>query len=106
MVGSLTPPYYAVIFTSRRTAGDNGYAAMADLLVALAEEQPGFLGADAARNDVGITVSYWKDMDAIQRWKTQADHAIAQQKGQDIWYKDYSLRIAKVEREIHFPPAD
>ena len=31
-----TPPYYAVIFTSERTDGDNGYAEMADEMVSLA----------------------------------------------------------------------
>ncbi|WBF66737.1 antibiotic biosynthesis monooxygenase [Desulfovibrio subterraneus] len=105
MVGTLTPPYYAVIFTSVRTEGDNGYAEMAGRLAELAMNQPGFLGADSARSGLGITVSYWKDMESIRRWKAQADHAAAQRTGQEMWYASYSLRIAKVEKEVHFPPA-
>ncbi|MCG8520173.1 MAG: antibiotic biosynthesis monooxygenase, partial [Pseudomonadales bacterium] len=35
------PPYYAVIFSSHRTEGDNGYEAMADRMVELAVSQPG-----------------------------------------------------------------
>ena len=65
------PPYYAVIFTSVRTEGDNGYAEMADRMVELAEQQPGFLGVESARNDVGITVSYWADLDSIKKLENE-----------------------------------
>ncbi|KZY69695.1 antibiotic biosynthesis monooxygenase, partial [Oleiphilus sp. HI0067] len=66
------PPYYAVIFTSHRTEGDNGYGQMADRMVELASKQPGFLGVESAREDVGITVSYWSDLESIKRWKKNA----------------------------------
>ncbi len=33
------PPYYAVIFTSVRTAGDNGYGEAANRMIELAEQQ-------------------------------------------------------------------
>lgn len=92
------PPYYAVIFTSLRTEGDHGYGAMAQRMVELASEQPGFLGVESAREDVGITVSYWRDLDSIRNWKQHAQHLIAQRRGQDIWYAEYSVRIARVER--------
>lgn len=52
------PPYFAVIFTSTRTEGDNGYSEMAQRMVELAQEQLGFLGVESAREEVGITVSY------------------------------------------------
>ena len=48
------PPYYAVIFTSIRTEGDNGYSETAERMLELAKQQPGFLGAESARNDIGI----------------------------------------------------
>ncbi len=67
------PPYYAVIFTSVRTEGDqDNYAAMADKMVQLAAEQPGFLGIESAREGVGITVSYWQDLASIKQWKENA----------------------------------
>ena len=53
------PPYYAVIFTTTRTNVDEGYAEMAERMVELAQQQDGFLGAESARNSIGITVSYW-----------------------------------------------
>lgn len=93
------PPYYAVIFTSTRTEGDNGYGAMAERMVALARQQPGFLGAESARNDVGITVSYWKDLESIRAWKANAEHLEAQRLGRAQWYSAFTTRIAKVERD-------
>lgn len=94
------PPYYAVIFSSTRTPADNGYAAMADRMVELAAEQPGFLGVESTRgaDGFGITVSYWADEAAISRWKTQAEHRIARERGNTDWYQHFELRVAKVER--------
>ena len=93
------PPYCAVIFTSIRTPGDNGYAAMAGKMLALAAEQPGFLGLDSAREDVGITVSYWTDLESIAKWKENARHRAAQALGREQWYAGFTTRVAKVERE-------
>jgi len=94
------PPYYAVIFTSVRTeADDDGYAAMAEHMDALARAQPGFLGVESAREGVGITVSYWRDLESIRAWKANAEHLVAQRTGQARWYSDYTTRIARVERD-------
>ena len=93
------PPYYAVIFSSYRTDGDNGYADMAQRMVELASEQPGFLGMESAREHVGITVSYWESLEAIRHWKQHAQHQEAQRLGHQIWYSSFRIRVAKVERE-------
>ncbi|RZL64230.1 MAG: antibiotic biosynthesis monooxygenase [Variovorax sp.] len=93
------PPYYAVIFTSLRTDGDAGYGAMAGRMDVLARQQPGFLGVESAREGVGITVSYWRDLESIRAWKANAEHLVAQHTGQARWYSDYTTRIAKVERD-------
>lgn len=96
------PPYYAVIFTSVRTEGDHGYAEMADRMVELAQQQDGFLGVESARNEVGITVSYWRDLDSIRKWKENAVHSLAREKGRIEWYKSFKTRITKVERDYGF----
>lgn len=96
------PPYYAVIFTSVRTEGDNGYAEMADRMLELARLQDGFLGVESARNEVGITVSYWRDPESIQKWKENSEHTFAREKGRTDWYKSFQVRIAKVERQYGF----
>lgn len=97
-----TPPYYAVIFTSINTDENNGYAEMADLMVELASQQAGFIGVESARNELGITVSYWKDLDSIRKWKQHTEHKIAQKKGRSEWYKQYKTRISRVERDYGF----
>ena len=96
------PPYYAVIFTSVRTPGDNGYAEMAQQMVALAQQQDGFLGMESAREDIGITVSYWKDLASIEKWRNHIDHTIARNRGRSIWYSQFKTRIAFVERDNEF----
>jgi heme-degrading monooxygenase HmoA len=97
-----TTPYYAVIFTSTRTAGDNGYGDMAAQMEALARQQNGFLGVESAREEVGITVSYWKSLEDIATWKAHTDHLFAQRKGRSDWYRQYKVRICLVEREYGF----
>jgi heme-degrading monooxygenase HmoA len=94
------PPYYAVIFTNQRTANDRGYSATADRMMELAAQQPGFLGAESARDadGFGITVSYWTSEAAIRNWKANAKHQDAQAIGKKTWYADYAVRVAKVER--------
>jgi heme-degrading monooxygenase HmoA len=94
------PPYVAVIFTSVRNAGDEkAYAEMAARMAALVEGQAGFLGVEAARESVGITVSYWQDEACARAWKQVAEHLLAQQLGRTTWYADYRVRVATVERD-------
>jgi heme-degrading monooxygenase HmoA len=99
------PPYYAVIFSSIRTADDDaGYAVTADRMLNLARRQPGFLGVesvrDADRN--GITVSYWESREAIHRWGREMEHRAAQAGGREKWYAAFRLRIVAVEAETVF----
>ena len=100
-----TPPYYAVIFTSLRTEAERGYGRMAERMIELAAQQPGFLGVESARDagGLGITVSYWENEEAIARWKANVEHQVAQEAGKKTWYSDYQLRVARVEREYGKP---
>lgn len=94
------PPYYAVIFSSRRTDGDRGYAEMSARMVELGSAYDGFLGIESARgaDGFGITVSYWRDEAAILAWKRDETHRQAQRGGRETWYEDFQVRIARVER--------
>lgn len=102
-VTGLRPPYYAVVFTNALTGEDvAGYQAMAARMNELAQEVDGFLGLESASGDAAdlrITVSYWRDLDAIKRWREHAEHRLAQEKGRSTWYRCYQLRICRVERE-------
>ena len=96
------PPYYAVIFTSLKRPTAEAYQHTAARMVELAKEQPGYLGYESAREDVGITISYWDSLDAIRHWKQQTEHLAAQQRGRADWYTAYKTRICKVERDYAF----
>lgn len=93
------PPYTAVIFSSVRTDGDNGYAATAFRMAVLAAEQPGYLGMETAHEQIGITVSYWQTEEHARAWKRVTEHAEAQRQGREVWYSQYVVRIATVVRE-------
>lgn len=96
------PPYYAVIFTSVRTEGDHGYNEMANQMVALGSAMKGFLGIESAREEIGISVSYWDSLESIKAWKQEAAHQVAQEKGRSQWYAAYKTRISLVERDYGF----
>ena len=100
------PPYYAVIFTSVRAARDgDGYDEAAERMLALAARQPGYLGVESAREDMGITVSYWRSLDDIAAWRAHAEHAEVRRRGREQWYASFELRVARVERASSFDAA-
>jgi heme-degrading monooxygenase HmoA len=96
------PPYVAVIFSSIRRDGDHGYAATAQAMIERASAHPGFLGIEDAREDIGITVSYWRDEAAARAWKQEAEHLVAQRRGRAVWYSEYRVRVATVVRDYGF----
>lgn len=95
-------PYYAVIFTSLKKSDDPAYDRMAKAMEELAQQQSGYISHESARNEIGITISYWESIEAIAQWKQQIDHQLAQQLGKSDWYAWYHVRICKVEREYSF----
>ncbi|MGW0706457.1 antibiotic biosynthesis monooxygenase family protein [Streptomyces sp. NPDC002643] len=103
-VAGYEPPYYAVVFTALRTADQSGYAETAERMEAMVKEVPGYLGMDQAHTPGGlsITVSYFRDADAIERWRSDVEHQAAQKRGRAEWYESYSLHVAKVERSYDF----
>lgn len=96
------PPYYAVIFSSLKTNDTDGYNEMANKMEELVKNQVGFLGMESVRNKLGITISYWKNLDAIKQWKANMAHIEAREKGKSNWYKKFKVRICKVERDYDF----
>lgn len=101
----MKPAYYAVIFSSLRTAEDDaGYDVTAERMAVLAAQMPGYLGIESARgaDGLGITVSYWESLAAIKAWREQAEHRLAQAMGKERWYQRFTLRICKVEAEGAF----
>lgn len=97
------PPYYAVIFTSVRSGQDqDGYEHTAAEMMALAASQPGYLGVESVSADIGVTISYWKDLPSIASWRRNAEHQLARRAGRERWYQSFVTRIALVERDYSF----
>ena len=61
-----------------------------------------YLGIEHARSETGITISFWKTLEDIAHWKAHMEHQKAQRLGKEQWYKNYTVRICKVEREYGF----
>lgn len=100
-------PYFAVIFTSRRRPVDAGYQRVAERMISLAAERPGFLGVETlSQGETGITISYWRDEDAIQAWRAQVEHRAAQRRGRELWYRHYTVRVCRVERAYSFSASE
>ena len=99
------PPYYAVIFSSRRTRSMMGMARWPIAWWSSPSRQAGFLGVESTRgaDGFGITVSYWSSLEAIAAWKAHGEHRIAQTAGRSKWYSHFEMRIARVERAYSGP---
>ncbi|WP_406640100.1 antibiotic biosynthesis monooxygenase family protein [Amycolatopsis sp. WGS_07] len=98
------PPYYAVIFTSRRTEGDRGYAERAAYMAELAAQQPGYLAMNSVRDEsgLGITVSYWQDEESIAAWRANLEHTETRNQGRAEWYTEFDVHVSRVERAYRF----
>jgi len=97
-------PYYAVIFTSIRTLGDNGYTKVGEEIINMVSKQKGFIGAESVRGEdgFGITTSYWDSLESINEWKKNIHHNKAKEMGKNTWYSKYMIRICKVEGDNYF----
>ncbi|MBT5581084.1 MAG: antibiotic biosynthesis monooxygenase [Acidimicrobiaceae bacterium] len=101
MASTPPPPYVAVLFTNRLAPGtDHAYDTTVARMLALAQTIDGFFGIESIRaaDQTGITISYWRDYESIETWRTHPEHLDAQAAGRREWYDWYELRIAEVTR--------
>lgn len=68
----------------------------------------GFLGMETYREATGkgVTISYWESKKAIQQWKENAKHLLAQQYGKAHAYSQFEIKICRVERAYEFKATD
>ncbi|KRD06211.1 MULTISPECIES: antibiotic biosynthesis monooxygenase family protein [unclassified Streptomyces] len=106
-VQAYEPPYYVAVFTTVRTQDQSGYSETSARMEELVKDVPGYLGMDHAQTPggLGITVGYFRDGDALTRWRSHAEHRAAQERGRAEWYENYTLHVAKVERSHGFTRA-
>ncbi len=97
------PPYYAVIFTSKRTEAAADYLETNDHLISIAEGMEGYLGQESARDEsIGVSVSLWKDLASIKIFKEQLGHKMSQARGRQEWYISYRGQNRLLERDYEF----
>lgn len=98
---SESQPYYAVIFTSKRTTVEDGYTEMNDRLMELVQRQQGYVGNESWRDDngYGVTIVYFENAEQSAAWGMNPEHRKAQQLGRERWYSHYRIRVCKVERD-------
>ncbi len=70
---------------------------MAARMLELAQQQDGFIAFESAKQEIGITVSYWRDLESIKQWRNHVEHREAQRLGRELWYDSFELHIARVE---------
>lgn len=102
LVNTPNPPYYAVIFTSVRNSDRGEYDEVSKRMIELVQSQSGFLGFESAKEELGITVSYWESLEAVQNWANNPEHQVSQKLGKEKLYQSFKIRICKVEREYGF----
>ena len=104
---NLTPPYYeAVLKETQEGLKDKDHVAPSDEMVTLATRQHGFLGLETARDKKGkqITVSYWKDVDAIEGWINVGDEKINDRFGISL-ADTCGINITLIDESSHVGPA-
>lgn len=46
-----------------------------------------------------LSLSFWRDEDAVKSWRTHLEHRAAQRAGRGGIFRDYRLRVASVLRD-------
>ena len=46
-----------------------------------------------------LSLSFWRDEEAIARWRQQPQHHAAQRAGRERIFRDYRIRVAAVARD-------
>ena len=95
---------YAVIFRARAGAQDAEYGETVKKMRELAFSTYGCLEFVAlTEGDQEIAISYWRDEESIRRWREDAAHKLAQQRGKAKWYASYRVEVAEITHHYHFP---
>ena len=70
----------------------------------LAKQQPGFLGVESARDHsgLGITISYWESLEAIENWKQNALHKEAKKGAVSNGMKTSTFVSALLRKNLSF----
>ncbi|SRR5579875_135288 len=95
---------HVVIFEVEPKPGrERDYLDMAAALKSELERIDGFLSVERFRSLTKegkvLSVSFWRDAEAVKRWREQVQHRRAQAKGRTDIFADYRISVAAVERQ-------
>lgn len=94
-----------VVFRNRlRQPEPPGYEETAARMAELAMQQPGFraLKTFAAEDGERVTISEFDSLEAVSAWRRNVEHLVAQRRGRDEFYAEYSLQTCELIREAKF----
>ena len=94
----------AVIFEVWPAPGrKDDYLAIAASLRAELELIDGFISVERFQSltepEKLLSLSFWRDEEAVKQWRNQAQHRASQAKGRAGIFADYRLRVASVVRD-------
>jgi heme-degrading monooxygenase HmoA len=95
---------YAVIFEVEPETGRvQDYLDIAARLRPELEKIDGFISIERfkslSQEGKILSLSFWRDEEAIARWRRQEQHQVAQRAGRDRIFRDYRIRVAAVVRD-------
>jgi len=102
---------YAVIFEVRpKPEHYQTYLDIAAKLRAELEKVDGFVSIERfeSMSDRGkiLSLSIWRDEEAVKRWRQHADHQRAQARGRAELFSDYRIRVAAIIRDYAMTERD
>ncbi|TPG10721.1 antibiotic biosynthesis monooxygenase [Rhodanobacter glycinis] len=94
----------AVIFELTPTDGHRQeYLDMAARLRPLLDDIDGFISIERFQSLTApgkiLSLSFWRDEEAVARWRVMEPHRLAQARGRATTFSDYRLRVASVSRD-------
>jgi len=99
----------AIIEFRIRPGAEPLYAQWAEKLHARVHEIEGFLSVERfesrTRPGTWLSLSYWRDAEALAAWRRDADHIKGMAAGKRDVFADYRIVVATVERDYDFKHA-
>lgn len=86
----------------REDADRQEYGATARHLLGIAQEMPGFVSFDTytSRDGETLSVVVFASAEALEAWRVQPDHLVAQRRGREEFYDSYSFQVCELGREF------
>lgn len=98
---------YAVIFSAEIGELDEDYAQTAVTLRERAMQQYGCVAFESVtENGRELTVSHWRSLEDIARWKQDPAHEKAQARGRAKWYRAHQVHVVEVLRAYAHEPKE